>query len=112
MSHLARWNLDPEGFVGYLEAFRYGMPPHGGFGMGALVRFFAPDMARALNLWVPPGISEGSAIQVESLRGVRAGRLNYGYHAMQYRAAAGDGKPWSLAETLEAPVYTRPIDRF
>ena len=22
-------------FAGYLEAFRYGMPPHGGFGMGA-----------------------------------------------------------------------------
>jgi nondiscriminating aspartyl-tRNA synthetase len=35
VSHLARWNLNPEGFVGYLEAFRYGMPPHGGFGMGA-----------------------------------------------------------------------------
>lgn len=35
MSHLERWNLDPEGFVSYLEAFRYGMPPHGGFGMGA-----------------------------------------------------------------------------
>ncbi len=35
MSHLARWGLDETGFAGYLETFRYGMPPHGGFGMGA-----------------------------------------------------------------------------
>jgi nondiscriminating aspartyl-tRNA synthetase len=26
--------LDPELFPGYLEAFRYGMPPHGGWGLG------------------------------------------------------------------------------
>ena len=26
--------LDPESFPGYLEAFRFGMPPHGGWGMG------------------------------------------------------------------------------
>jgi nondiscriminating aspartyl-tRNA synthetase len=35
LSHLERWHLQPEAFGGYLEAFRYGMPPHGGFGMGA-----------------------------------------------------------------------------
>jgi len=35
LEHLGRWGLDPELFTGYLEAFRYGMPPHGGFGMGA-----------------------------------------------------------------------------
>jgi nondiscriminating aspartyl-tRNA synthetase len=27
-------NLDPEKFSYYLQAFKYGMPPHGGFGMG------------------------------------------------------------------------------
>ncbi|MBA3550951.1 aspartate--tRNA(Asn) ligase, partial [Patescibacteria group bacterium] len=27
-------NLDPEKFSFYLQAFKYGMPPHGGFGMG------------------------------------------------------------------------------
>jgi len=27
-------NLDPEKFAYYLQAFKYGMPPHGGWGMG------------------------------------------------------------------------------
>lgn len=32
--------LKPESFTSYLEAFRYGMPPHGGFGLG-VERFLA-----------------------------------------------------------------------
>jgi aspartyl-tRNA synthetase len=31
---LRRCGLDPEDFQGYLSAFRYGMPPHGGCGIG------------------------------------------------------------------------------
>lgn len=31
---IRRWGLDPKDFGAYLEAFRYGMPPHGGCGLG------------------------------------------------------------------------------
>jgi len=42
---LAERGLGEEPFASYLDAFRYGMPPHGGFGFG-LARF----MAQALGL--------------------------------------------------------------
>jgi nondiscriminating aspartyl-tRNA synthetase len=35
LSQLFQRELPLEAFEGYLEAFRYGMPPHGGFGLGA-----------------------------------------------------------------------------
>ncbi|HET7877035.1 MAG TPA: aspartate--tRNA(Asn) ligase, partial [Methylomirabilota bacterium] len=35
LSALASRGEDPEPFEGYLQAFKYGMPPHGGFAIGA-----------------------------------------------------------------------------
>ncbi len=35
VSELKARKLDPEAFSGYLEVFRHGMPPHGGFAIGA-----------------------------------------------------------------------------
>lgn len=40
LAALAARGLDPEPFAGYLQAFKYGMPPHGGFAIG-LERFTA-----------------------------------------------------------------------
>lgn len=40
VANIKKWNLDPEKFSFYLEAFKYGMPPEGGLAIG-LERFTA-----------------------------------------------------------------------
>ena len=39
-NNIEKWGLDPNKFDFYLQAFKYGLPPHGGVGMG-LERFTA-----------------------------------------------------------------------
>ncbi len=34
VENIKKWGLDPEKFEFYLQAFKYGIPPHGGIGMG------------------------------------------------------------------------------
>ena len=82
------------------------------FGLGSLVRIFAPDAARTLTLIAPPGISEGIAVFRESGITPGAGRLNHSFFTMRFRAAMASKKPWSLAQLVEAPAYTLPADRF
>ena len=35
VSNIKKWGNDPKDFELYLQAFKYGMPPHGGFAIGA-----------------------------------------------------------------------------
>ncbi|HHO56393.1 MAG TPA: aspartate--tRNA(Asn) ligase, partial [Trueperaceae bacterium] len=35
VTELEKRKMDPEAFSGYLEIFKHGMPPHGGFAIGA-----------------------------------------------------------------------------
>ena len=34
VENIKKWGLEPEAFEFYLKAFKYGIPPHGGIGMG------------------------------------------------------------------------------
>jgi hypothetical protein len=80
----------------------------GGFGIGALVRPFAPDWARGGNGLYPFGIGEGAAVYLESQLEEDAGRLHSPLFTMKMKAAMLSDDPWSLAQMLSVPGYARP----
>ncbi len=83
-----------------------------GFGIAGILHPFFPDLSRTFNLLIPQGISEGLAVYYESRHQAGAGRLNHSQFSMRFRAAMLSDKPWSMAQLVEAPAYTRPGDRF
>lgn len=84
----------------------------GGVGIGGLLRIFAPDVTRSVNLLAPKGLVEGVAVYRESHIEAGAGRLNASLFQMKMRAAVLSDDPWSLTQMLEAPAYTQPFNRF
>ena len=83
----------------------------GGFALGTLVRYLAPDVARSVNFGLPPGLNEGVAVYHESRVQPRAGRLNDARFQMQFYAAALSERPWNLVQLFEAPTYVWPLGR-
>lgn len=83
-----------------------------GFGFAGLLRPFSSDLSRTVNLTAPPGITEGAAVYQESRIEPGAGRLHFSRFTMKFRAAMLSDRPWTLAQMLERPAYTRPYNRF
>lgn len=82
-----------------------------GVGVGALIRPFAPDAARSLNLNAPAGLIEGAAVYRESRLAPGTGRLNAPLFTMKMKAALLSDDPWSFTQMMERPAYTKPFDR-
>jgi len=76
-----------------------------GRGIGKLIRTFAPDAARVINLTLPPGLNEGVAVFFESQGISEPGRLNDARFQMQFRAAIKSKQPWSLSQLMERSRY-------
>ena len=76
-----------------------------GLGIGKVIRWFAPDFARVINLTLPSGLNEGVAVFFESQGNNEAGRLNDARFQMQFRAAISSQKPWSLSQLMERSRY-------
>lgn len=84
---------------------------HAGVGVGGLVRVFAPDAARALNLTAPRGLVEGVAVHRESQLESDAGRMHAPLFTMKMKAAMLSDDPWNITQMLQAPSYEQPFNR-
>ena len=84
----------------------------GTVGLGSLLRPFAPDLARSMNLLAPRGFIEGVAVYHESRIDGDAGRLNAPLFRMKMEAAMMSESPWGLTEMFEPPAHTQPFNRF
>lgn len=84
----------------------------GGVGIGGLIRPFAPDLVRQVNLLAPRGLVEGGAVYRESHLEPGAGRLNAPLFQMKMKASMMSDDPWSLTQMLEPPAYTQPFNRY
>ncbi|WP_022834617.1 TolB-like translocation protein [Salisaeta longa] len=80
-------------------------------GVGSVVRWLGPDWARAYNLSVPNGWTEGLAVYRESMFEAGAGRLNEPLFTARFWAKMASEDPWSVTQFLESPTYTQPFDR-
>ena len=84
----------------------------GSVGVGSLLRPFAPDLARSMNLLAPRGLIEGVAVYRESRVDGDAGRLNAPLFRMKMEAAMLSDDPWGLTQMFEPPAHTQPFNRF
>ena len=84
----------------------------GTVGLGSLLRPFAPDVVRSMNLLAPRGFIEGVAVYRESRLGSDMGRLNAPLFRMKMEAAMVSDDPWGLTEMFEPPAHTQPFNRF
>lgn len=77
-----------------------------------MIRWFAPDFSRAINMFVPSGFTEGIAVVRESNISPGVGRANHPHFTMQIRAAINRSGGLTLSQLLDEPSYTRPFDRY
>ncbi len=84
----------------------------GTFGLGRIVNFFSPDLARSFYGAIPSGLLEGLATFHES-RSVTpgGGRGNYPWFYNQFNSTFTSQTRWSLGQLVHFPENTRPFNR-
>ena len=80
-----------------------------GFGLVGLLRLFSPDLARATNLALPQGVTEGIAVIAESPRDSTGGRLQHSLFRARFRSVMASRKPWGMSRALTRSRFVRPF---